>query len=386
MRSFYTRQKRTKLVLIIMAAIIISASMYVSNQIVKEFRVEEQKKVELWVDAYKLLSNDDLSINFDIILKIMNDNTTIPIIVVDQNETIILDRNLDNHKKDKLKFLQSKLEEFKEENQPIVLHIRPFMTFKLYYGTSILLKQLAYYPYIQLGIIVLFFFITYLAFNNTKRLEENQVWVGLTKETAHQLGTPISSLMAWMEILKSQSIDQSLLNDMSKDVERLRTIAERFSKIGSKPDLEMVNLTDTLFESIDYIKKRASNKVNIISNFDTNDFLPVYLNPSLFAWVIENICKNAIDAMNGKGELEISLTTKQDHIHIDIRDTGKGIPKSRFKTIFNAGYTTKKRGWGLGLSLAKRIIENYHQGKIYVKDSQLDQGATFRITLPLQSA
>lgn len=260
------------------------------------------------------------------------------------------------------------------------------MARSLYYGNSILLRQLAYYPYVQLSVIMLFFFITYLAFKNTKKLEENQVWVGLTKETAHQLGTPISSLMAWMELLKAQQLDQSLLSDMSKDVERLRTIAERFSKIGSKPDLEMVNLTDTLFESIDYIKKRASNKVNIISNFGTIDFLPVYLNPSLFAWVIENICKNAIDAMNGKGELEISLTTKQNQIHIDIRDTGKGIPKSRFKTIFNAGYTTKKRGWGLGLSLAKRIIENYHQGKIFVKASQIDQGATFRITLPLQTA
>ena len=389
MRSLYTRQKRTKLVLIILAAIIITASMYFSNQMVKEFKQEEQNKVELWVEAYKQIATIEESSPFlEILRKVMVNNTTIPLIVVDENDEVINDRNLHIPNKNREKFLQQKLEEFKTANPAIEINTATIpnenTTHVIYYGTSILLKQLAYYPYVQLGVIGLFFFITYFAFKNTKKLEENQVWVGLTKETAHQLGTPISSLMAWMELLKTQNIDPSLLSDMSKDVDRLRTIAERFSKIGSKPDLEMVNLTDTLTDAVEYIKKRASSKVTIASSFNQDDFLPVYINISLFAWVVENICKNAIDAMNGKGNLNISIHKKGHYVNIDIKDTGKGIPKSHFKTIFNAGYTTKKRGWGLGLSLAKRIIENYHQGRIHVKDSELNQGSTFRITLPVQ--
>lgn len=385
MRSLYTRQKQTKLVLITLAAIIVTASMYFSTQMVKEFKQEEQNKVEQWVEAYKQISTIEENSPFlELLRKVMVNNSTIPLIVVNEDGKVINDRNLNIPKKSRERFLQKKLEEFKNTNPPIKITPEKQSPLTIYYGTSILLKQLAFYPYVQLGVIGLFFFITYFAFKNTKKLEENQVWVGLTKETAHQLGTPISSLMAWVELLKTQNINPSLLTDMSKDVDRLRTIAERFSKIGSKPDLEMVNLTDILTDSVDYIKKRASNKVSIGSSFNPDGFLPVYINTSLFAWVVENICKNAIDAMNGKGSLDISIETKGHHVNIDIKDTGKGIPKSHFKTIFNAGYTTKKRGWGLGLSLAKRIIENYHQGRVYVKDSEVNQGSTFRITLPVQ--
>ncbi len=244
-----------------------------------------------------------------------------------------------------------------------------------------MLKQLAYYPYVQWSVIAVFFAILFLVFTNAKKSEQDRVWVGLSKETAHQLGTPISSLLAWVEILKNQNVEPTLLPEMEKDVNRLRTIAERFSKIGSKPEKEEVLLNSVLDNALAYMQKRTSSKVLISSVYNVQKPIYLHVNVPLFEWVIENLCKNAIDAMEGEGKINISVTENNGRVYIDVQDTGKGIPKSKYKTVFKPGYTTKKRGWGLGLSLVKRIIEEYHGGKIFVKKSEQNKGTTFRIVL-----
>jgi signal transduction histidine kinase len=240
---------------------------------------------------------------------------------------------------------------------------------------------LYYFPYIQLGVIIVFLLIAFFAFSSTKREEQNRVWVGLSKETAHQLGTPISSLLAWVDLLKARNNNDQMINEMAKDVNRLSIIAERFSKIGSSPDLQLVSLNETLGNAVQYMINRSSQKVGFSCHFLDENPLFIKLNVPLFEWVIENLCKNAIDAMDGSGKIEISIFQKEAEVYIDIKDNGKGIERSKFKTIFNPGFTTKKRGWGLGLSLVKRIIEEYHGGKIYVKQSEINKGTTFRIIL-----
>jgi signal transduction histidine kinase len=246
------------------------------------------------------------------------------------------------------------------------------------------LKQLYYFPYIQLGVIVIFLFISFFAFSSTKNAEQNRVWVGLSKETAHQLGTPISSLLAWVDLLKARYTEDKLIHEMSKDVNRLRIIAERFSKIGSAPDLNLVSLNDALSNAVQYINNRSSQKVAIECHFNDENPIFVHLNVPLFEWVVENLCKNAIDAMDGVGRIDLFVNHKDNDIVIDVQDTGKGIERNKYKTIFSPGFTTKKRGWGLGLSLAKRIIESYHDGKIYVKQSEIGKGTTFRIELKVK--
>jgi signal transduction histidine kinase len=251
----------------------------------------------------------------------------------------------------------------------------------VFYENSVFYKQLKYYPLILIIIVSIFLLIAYFAFSWSRKAEQNQVWVGMSKETAHQLGTPISSILAWIELLKLKEVDNKLVEDIEKDVRRLETITERFSKIGSAPVLEKENLNKILANAVNYIKKRTTDKVSFVFYFDENSELLVPINTALFEWVVENICKNAIDAMEGAGQLEISIKDNMQIVYIDIKDTGKGIPKSKYKTIFQPGYTTKKRGWGLGLSLSKRIIEQYHLGKIFVKSSELNKGTTFRIVL-----
>jgi signal transduction histidine kinase len=248
------------------------------------------------------------------------------------------------------------------------------------------LKQLYYFPYVQLGVIFVFLLVAFFAFSGTKRAEQNQVWVGLSKETAHQLGTPISSLLAWVDLLKMRHSEDNLIGEMEKDVNRLRIIAERFSKIGSKPDLNVVSLNETLTNAVTYMANRTSQKVAIECHFPTDEDVFISLNIPLFEWVIENLCKNAIDAMDGIGRIDITIIKRNDEVLIDVKDTGKGIDKSKYKVVFTPGFTTKKRGWGLGLSLAKRIIEEYHGGKIFVKHSELNIGTTFRIQLKVNSA
>jgi signal transduction histidine kinase len=269
----------------------------------------------------------------------------------------------------------------KDENDPIIISVSETETQYLYYRSSILLENLKYYPIVQFAVILLFILVAYLAFSSSRNAEQNQVWVGMSKETAHQLGTPISSLMAWVELLKMQNIDESLIQEFEKDTQRLERITERFSKIGSVPELTRTDVAETIRSTVAYLKTRSSAKVKFLLDFSEQEVYEVPLNASLFSWVIENLCKNAIDAMNNIGTIQISIVEKGNQILIDLADTGKGISKSYFKTVFQPGFTSKKRGWGLGLSLAKRIVENYHKGKIFVKHSEINKGTTFRIIL-----
>ena len=288
--------------------------------------------------------------------------------------------NINHSEENNDAFLQKKLKEFKKKRDPIILKFDDNTQQYVYYDDSIVLKRLQIFPYAQLGVVSIFIIVSFLALSSSKKAEQNKVWVGLSKETAHQLGTPISSLMAWVEYLKTKDIDAKLLDEIDKDVQRLKTIAERFSKIGSNPDPEPMDLNEAIRNAIDYMSRRISSKVIVSCNFP-DEPIPVLMNESLFGWVIENLIKNAVDAMDGQGRIEFTIKEKGKNIRIDISDTGKGIAKSKFEAIFQPGYTTKKRGWGLGLSLVRRIIESYQQGKIYVFRSELNKGTTFRIEL-----
>ena len=365
-----------------MAVIIILGSILYTNNLVEKLAREEAKKVELWAVGIREL---DTNPNQDVTLihNIMEQNETIPVILADENDNIIAHRNINFPENQEEKFLRAKLSKMKEENHSIEIQLVNSKNF-IYYDDSNILKRLAWYPFIQLGAIVTFILIAFLAFSYSKSAEQNRVWVGMSKETAHQLGTPISSLMAWMELIKSGHVDLGLAEEMSKDVTRLQVIAERFSKIGSKPVLKSVNIRESIGTSIEYLKKRTSGKVEFIFTVVNVNKEIISLNKELFSWVIENLTRNAVDAMEGKGILRFSLTEKNNDIVLDISDTGKGISKKMFKSIFKPGYTSKKRGWGLGLSLAKRIIENYHQGKIFVLSSELGKGTVFRIILPIK--
>jgi len=344
---------------------------------------EERKSVQLWAEATQKLASYDINSNEDItfLVDVINRNTTIPIIITDSLDRIGDTRNISFSENRKEKVLERELQKMKEENDPIIIPVSETETQYLYYRDSILLENLKYYPLIQFSVIILFILVAYLAFNSSRNAEQNQVWVGMSKETAHQLGTPISSLMAWVELLKMQKIDENLIQEFEKDTQRLQKITERFSKIGSVPELIRTDVAETIRSTVEYLKNRSSGKVIFILDFDQQKQIEVPLNASLFSWVIENLCKNAIDAMNNNGTIQVTITEKVDQVFIDVSDTGKGISKAYFKTVFQPGFTTKKRGWGLGLSLAKRIVENYHKGKIFLKQSEINKGTIFRIIL-----
>ena len=269
----------------------------------------------------------------------------------------------------------------KDHSDPIRIDLSEEDYLLLYHHESDILRNLRYYPLIQLVVVVIFILVAYFAFNATQQAEQNQVWVGMSKETAHQLGTPISSLMAWIELLKLQNVDENLVREFEKDTQRLEKITERFSKIGSKPELYRQNITEVLLSTISYLKTRSSNRVKFETAFSESKVVEAPLNAALFSWVIENLCKNAIDAMDNQGTITIGLTEKNGSVLIDVTDTGKGVHKSQFKTIFQPGFSTKRRGWGLGLSLARRIVENYHNWKIFIKWSEIGKGTSFRIVL-----
>lgn len=347
--------------------------------------VEERKNVELWAKATQKLASTDINSNLDItfLVDIINRNTNIPIIIADSLDHIREgdSRNISFTPENKDKVLMRELHKMKEQNEPILISVSKTETQYLYYRDSVLLENLKYYPVVQFAVIILFILVAYLAFSSSRNAEQNQVWVGMSKETAHQLGTPISSLMAWVELLKMQKIDESLIQEFEKDTQRLQKITERFSKIGSVPELLLTDVAETVRSTVEYLKTRSSGKVRFILDFDPDKKIEIPLNASLFSWVIENLCKNAIDAMNNNGTIHLSLTEKSDQVFIDVSDTGKGISKAYYKTVFQPGFTTKKRGWGLGLSLAKRIVENYHKGKIFLKQSEINKGTTFRIVL-----
>ncbi len=382
MHFFYFNSRIGKYIFFIAAIIIVGGSLWVSNNLVKKLEVEEHKRMEIWAEATRSLASTDEENNIDLILSIIESNTTIPVIVVDEENEITQYANIEINKTDTTAYLQKELDRFRESGSSIEIDLGDGYTQTLYYGESVLLKQLSYYPYIQLCVLIIFAIIAYIGLMSVKRAEQNKVWVGLSKETAHQLGTPISSLMAWIELLRlNESIDPDIVTDMDKDVKRLSTIAERFSKIGSMPDKELIYIHELLKESCDYMSARISSKVRLTLH-TPDDAEGAMLCRSLIEWVIENLCKNAVDAMGGEGKIDILLTSDDTHIYIDVKDTGKGIARREFNNIFKPGYTTKKRGWGLGLTLAKRIINEYHNGDIYVKESEIGIGTTFRIELP----
>jgi signal transduction histidine kinase len=379
--SIYSRKLWWKISLLFTAVLIGVSSLYYTNQLVMRLSFEEMKKVELWAEATRQLGSSDFKDkDYGFLLQVIQNNRTVPVILTDSSDNIISYRNLDSIKATKEKYLKDQLKSMKHENNRIVIELDGKNKNYIYFEESYLLYQLTYYPYVQLGVILLFILVAYLAFSASRKAEQNQVWVGLTKETAHQLGTPTSSLMAWSELVKEKNLDSNLIYELEKDVKRLEIITERFSKIGSKPTLKLFNLSEIIISAVEYLQSRTSDKIKFTFHFP-NVIYVVPLSNSLFEWVIENLCKNAVDAISGEGEIEISLKKNSNKFFIDITDNGKGIPKSKFKTIFKPGYTTKTRGWGLGLSLAKRIIENYHQGKIFVLNSELGKGSTFRIVL-----
>ena len=314
--------------------------------------------------------------------EVVENSASVPVIITDSTKGKILGfGNLETHQIKDSVFLKKTLASMETENTPITLELEGHPNCYIFYKSSYLLTQLRYYPFFQLGIIALFLFISYILFSTARRSEQNQVWVGMAKETAHQLGTPISSIMAWVELMKMNNIDSETVTELEKDTKRLSTIAERFSKIGSAPSLKVDNVVKVLYETVDYLRPRTSKKVTFTLNVPREHTILVPLNAGLFEWVVENLCKNAIDAMSGNGSIHIEIIEDRKFVNIDISDTGKGIPRAQFKTIFHPGYTSKKRGWGLGLTLSRRIMKEYHNGKIYVKSSVIDEGTTIRIVL-----
>ena len=381
MKTSFDNLKKIKYIFSSIALLIVGLSMYYTHLLTKEMAQEERQRISLWAEATHRLVTDTDESDLAFLMKVIEGNTNIPVLVVDETGNVTVHRNIEVPEENSEEFLRKMAKKFQRENQPIEITIDENIKHHLYYGNSTMLNKLEYYPYIQWGIILAFFAIIFFVFASAKRSEQNRVWVGLSKETAHQLGTPISSLLAWVEILKEEKVNPDLMTEMEKDVNRLRTIAERFSKIGSIPELSPISIDAILQNSLSYMRKRTSNKVQITYQTKSEEPIIVALSQPLFEWVIENLCKNAIDAMEGEGHINVEVSQEKEKVIIDVSDTGKGIPKSKFDAVFSPGFTTKKRGWGLGLSLVKRIIEEYHKGKIFVKHSEIDKGTTFRIIL-----
>ncbi|MEA2043434.1 MAG: HAMP domain-containing sensor histidine kinase [Bacteroidota bacterium] len=380
--EFYSAKIRIKLLLLIAAILIGIGSLWYSSSLTNKLEAEEQKKIKLWAEAVKEIQEIPIDGTVSPTLyKIIEQNKTIPVILTDSNDNIIAHKNLRPQESKTKNHLLRTIIQMKSEHNAITISFSEKDKNYVYFKDSLLLKSLLYYPYIQLGIIFLFILSAYFAFSNSRIAEQNKIWAGISKETAHQLGTPLSSLIAWTEYLKLKKADPEMIFEIQKDVNRLETITDRFSKIGSAPVRTQIELMPIIEQTVGYLKKRTSKKINysIQNEVSATHHLP--LNESLFAWVIENLCKNSIDAMDGEGKIIISVFTKKAITYIDIRDTGKGISPKQQKSVFKAGYTSKKRGWGLGLSLAKRIIEVYHLGKIFIKQSEPGKGTTFRIQL-----
>lgn len=375
------RIRQVKILLVVVAVIIAVASLVISHFLVRDLAQEEKNKMEVWAEAMRTLNHADESTDLNLVLKVIDENNTIPVVVMDDDGNVQVFRNVrlkgDTYE-DSLAYAAILGQRMKEEGRCI--HISDD-DIDVCYDESVMIKRLNVYPYVQLGVVMLFVVIAIFALLTSKKAEQNKVWVGLSKETAHQLGTPISSLMAWTEILKESYPDDPLLPEMDKDVQRLQLIAERFSKIGSLPEPVPSSLMDVMDHVIDYMDRRTSNKVKMLKDFPDHDVV-VNVNASLFEWVIENLSKNAVDAMGADGGTITLHVEDTEHMAvIEVADTGKGIRKKDIRNVFRPGFTTKKRGWGLGLSLAKRIVEEYHRGRIFVKSSELGKGTVFRIEL-----
>ena len=377
MKNWLSNNLYTFILTILLVIVVLSVSF--TTRLANKFAEEEYRKIELWAEATRQLIMADEDDNIDLILSVMEGNTTIPVYMVDSAHQLLLSRNVREPKHNKEEFYQQRINNLRLSQEPIVVQVNEEVTQYIYYEDSTLLRRLYWFPYVQLAVIIAFIAIAVIALIMAQRSEQNSLWVGLSKETAHQLGTPISSLNAWNELLKATYPNDALLPQMDEDIRRLQMIAERFSKIGSQPTLNQEALLPIVQSAMEYMRVRTSNKITYTLHADTD--CQVMVCKPLFEWVIENLCKNAIDSMEGKGEITLSLTKQENKVNLDITDTGKGIDRRHFKTIFKPGYTSKKRGWGLGLSLAKRIIEDYHRGKLFVKQSQIGVGSTFRITL-----
>lgn len=379
--EWINRTRTIKVILIIIAVLLGVASLVFSNYLVRDLEREEAIRMEIWTEAMRTFNNADEETDLSLVLTVIRGNHTIPIIVLDDKGGIENYSNVRIHGADTLGYLMREAAAMREAGNIIRMDMNePGRYYDVCYDDSLMLKRLEAYPYIQFGAFAVFLLVALFALLSMKRSEQNRVWVGLSKETAHQLGTPISSLMAWTEILRTTYPDDELIPEMSQDVHRLEIIAERFSKIGSLPETTPEDLGIALQRVVDYIGRRSSEHIAIALNMPERPIAIRMCSP-LFEWVIENLCKNAIDAMNGEGHIGISVTQTDERVYIDVEDTGKGIAKGHFQSVFSPGFTTKKRGWGLGLSLAKRIIESYHKGRIYVKHSELGKGTTFRIEL-----
>ncbi|MDE6444816.1 MAG: ATP-binding protein [Muribaculaceae bacterium] len=402
--EIYERRRTGKLIFLGISAVAIILFLLVSNSLVKELAQQERERMRIWASATEKLAKANIDTDFDFLLAIISQNNSIPVLVADEDYTIIDFRNFDLPEREKMEktvfeelsqrnrdYLNSRLRDAGKglplrelsETNPHFIRVEVYHnTFQyIYYEDSILLKRLSLYPYIQLAVMIILAVIIYFAVVYTKKAEQNRVWAGLSKETAHQLGTPISSLMAWNEFLKASGSDPEITDEIEKDINRLSVIADRFSKIGSRPELSLEYINEIAERSLRYMRSRISGKVEIRMEMDSDDH-GLLLSPPLFEWVMENITKNAVDAMGGEGTITIRTGLEKDKVWIEVSDTGKGIARKNFKNVFSPGFTTKKRGWGLGLTLVKRIIEEYHGGRIFVKESELGKGTTFRIELP----
>ena len=382
------RIRQVKIILVVAAVLIAVASLFISQYLVRDLSIEERHKMEVWAEAMRSFSMADENTDLNLVLKVIDENNTIPVIVLDKNGQATTFRNIHLEGLD----YEDSLRNASLMGQKMLAAGNAIQIFldeegkgdfiNVCYDDSVMIKRLSSWPYIQLGIVMVFVVIAIFALLTSKRAEQNKVWVGLSKETAHQLGTPISSLMAWTEILKENYPDDDLLPEMDKDVKRLQLIADRFSKIGSLPELVPSSLIEVMTHVVDYMNRRTSAKVQMVSNFPREDVI-ARVNAQLFEWVIENLCKNAVDAMEGEGRITLLVREEAGKAIVEVADTGKGIRKKDIRNVFTPGFTTKKRGWGLGLSLAKRIVEEYHKGRIFVKNSELGKGTTFRIELKL---
>ena len=407
LRNIYDSRRTWKLGLIAVSMVLVACFIYISNDLVNDLSEQERQRMQIWADATKELATmgEDTTTDslgnmvptampdVDFLLEIIEGNHTIPGMLVDADGNILQHRNfllrepIDSLSPMEispanLEFLKRKLDKLEGTRHKIEINIDASTTQYLYYEDSTTLTRLAYFPYIQLAVMLLFIGVAYFALISGKKAEQNKVWVGLSKETAHQLGTPISSLMAWTEIMPSMGADPDMVSEMNKDVKRLSVIADRFSKIGSMPDKELEFINEAVLKSLEYMSKRIPKRVQLTINTNDETNCGIMLCQSLFEWVMENLTKNAVDAMSGEGSLVITVTSDDNHALISVKDTGKGIARKNWKNVFTPGFTTKKRGWGLGLTLVKRIIEEYHGGRIYIKESEPGKGTTFAIELP----
>lgn len=380
------RIRQVKILLVLAAIFIAVASLLISHSLIRDLAQQERSKMEVWAEAMRTLSEADDNADLGLVLKVLDENNTIPVVVLDKDGTVTEYRNVKisaSNKSDSVKYVNNVAQQMKAAGQviriPLANNHNDYI--EVCYDESLMLRRIAIYPYIQLGVVMLFVVVAIFALLTSKRAEQNKVWVGLSKETAHQLGTPISSLMAWLAILKETYPNDKLLPELDKDVQRLQLVADRFSKIGSIPEPVPASMNEVLYHVVDYMDRRTSKKIQMTTDLPDEDII-IKMNASLFEWVIENLCKNAVDAMGGEcGQIVFHLEQLENKVVVELSDTGKGIKKKNIKNVFRPGFTTKQRGWGLGLSLAKRIVEDYHHGKIFVKSSELGKGTTFRIEL-----